>query len=222
MFKASLFEFLDDLGDNNNREWFNAHKAAYEADVREPCRAFVRTMAPVLKAHAPHLVADDRKVGGSLMRIYRDTRFGKDKTPYKTNVGIHFRHDAGKDVHAPGLYVHLEVGQVFIGGGMWVPSKEPLLQIRNAIATQGARWTRIQEELPADYAREGDRLKRGPKGFDKEHPMIEELKWKSFLVMRHSDIDEATSPEFVERITADLEAMKPMMGFLCEAIGQPF
>jgi uncharacterized protein (TIGR02453 family) len=221
-FSPSLFTFLRDLRENNNRDWFNAHKDTYEADVREPARAFVRAMAPHLMEWTPHLVADDRKVGGSIMRVYRDTRFSKDKTPYKTNVGIQFRHSAGKSAHAPGLYIHLSPGDVFVGGGMWMPPSGELKSIRGAISTQGSRWQRIVDELPERFERHGDKLKRGPKGFDLEDPMIEELKWKSFIAVRQSSEDDATTAGFVDRIVADLRDTSALMGFLCEAIGQPF
>ena len=105
-FDPSLFEFLEELADNNHRSWFQNNKERYETVVLEPSLAFIREFASRLKTISPYFVASDRRVGGSLMRVYRDTRFGKDKTPYKTNVGIQFRHEFGKDVHAPGFYVH--------------------------------------------------------------------------------------------------------------------
>jgi hypothetical protein len=101
MFDARCMNFLVDLGLNNQRAWFETNKQRYEDEVRQPALAFIRAMAPHLATIAPNFVASDKTVGGSLMRVYRDTRFAKDKTPYKTNVGIHFRHSAGKDVHAP-------------------------------------------------------------------------------------------------------------------------
>ena len=120
-FDASLLQFLEELADNNHRSWFQINKERYETAVLEPSLAFIREFAPRLKKISPYFVASDRRVGGSLMRVYRDTRFGKDKTPYKTNVGIQFRHEFGKDVHAPGFYVHLVPGQRFlalaVGGG---------------------------------------------------------------------------------------------------------
>ncbi|MCA9520487.1 MAG: TIGR02453 family protein, partial [Myxococcales bacterium] len=114
-FGDETLDFLEELSLNNNRDWFTAHKPRYESFVRDPALAFVRAMAPRLERLAPSLIADDRKMGGSLMRIYRDTRFSKDKTPYKTNIGIHFRHKSAKDVHAPGLYVHVGLDGHFVG-----------------------------------------------------------------------------------------------------------
>src|SRR5436190_4266885 len=102
-FRPELITFLEDLRFHNERDWFEAHKDNYERDVRGPALAFIDAMAPRLAMISPELVAAAQKVGGSLMRIHRDIRFARDKTPYKTNLGIQFRHAAGKDVHAPGL-----------------------------------------------------------------------------------------------------------------------
>mgnify|MGYP003430300666 FL=1 len=125
--------FLGDLAENNNRDWFEANKGRYEADVREPARAFVRAMAPRLLKISRELVADDRKIGGSIMRVHKDVRFSRDKSPYKTNLGIQFRHRTGKDVHAPGLYVHIQPGTLFLGAGMWHPEPDALHALRTAI-----------------------------------------------------------------------------------------
>src|SRR5262245_16529190 len=112
-FKPALFKFLKDLAKNNNRPWFEENKARFERDVRDPLLSFIGDFASPLAKISKHYLADPRPSGGSMFRIYRDTRFAKDKSPYKTHVAAHFRHSAGKDVHAPGFYVHLEPGQVF-------------------------------------------------------------------------------------------------------------
>ncbi len=144
-FDASLFQFLEELTDNNNRPWFQANKARYESEVREPSLAFIRAFEPRLKKISPYFVASDRRVGGSLMRVYRDTRFAKDKTPYKTNVGIQFRHEFGKDVHAPGFYVHIAPGECFLAMGVWRPDAESLALVRQAIVDHPDRWKRARE-----------------------------------------------------------------------------
>src|SRR5918999_5746112 len=114
-FSPALFAFLRELRRNNDREWFNANKRRYQEDVQEPALAFIADFAPRLERISPHFVADPRPVGGSLFRIYRDTRFGKDKTPYKTHAGIQFRHEDGKDAHCPGFYVHIDAEESFLG-----------------------------------------------------------------------------------------------------------
>ena len=127
-FQPSLFEFLEQLADNNNRPWFLENKPRYERDVLEPALAFIRAFEPRLKKISPYFVASDRRVGGSLMRVYRDTRFHKDGEPYKTNVGIQFRHEQGRDIHAPGFYVHIAPGECFLAVGLWRPEPEALGQ----------------------------------------------------------------------------------------------
>ena len=105
------------------------------------CALFSRMQEPMADI-APHFVAQPTRVGGSLMRIYRDTRFSNEKTPYKTNIGIQFRHEQAKDVHSPGYYVHIDPQQVFLGVGMWRPAAEPLRAIRERIAAHPAEWKR--------------------------------------------------------------------------------
>src|SRR5262245_19810153 len=107
--------FLSELKSRNDKAWFDKNKERYESDVREPARAFVRAMAPKLARFSSEFIADDSRVGGSIMRIHKDVRFSKDKSPYKTNLGIQFRHRTGKDIHAPGLYVHVDPAFSFLG-----------------------------------------------------------------------------------------------------------
>ena len=134
MFSKSTFKFLDQLAANNKRVWFEENKPRYEALVREPALEFIEAMAPALHTFAPHFRADSRKMGGSLMRVYRDARFSRDKTPYKTNIGIQFRHELGKDVHAPGFYVHIASTECFLAVGCWHPEPDALGRIRDFIA----------------------------------------------------------------------------------------
>ena len=109
-FTPATVKFLAELSDNNNRDWFNENKTRYEEEVLDVALRFIQSMQDPLADFAPHFTAIPKRMGGSLMRVYRDTRFSKDKTPYKTNIGIQFRHVLGKDVHAPGFYVHIEPG----------------------------------------------------------------------------------------------------------------
>ena len=169
----ALFDFLRELGANNERPWFEENKARYRAEVRDPMLDFIQAFAEPLAEISPHFRADPRANGGSLFRIYRDTRFSKDKTPYKTNVGAHFRHEAGKDAHAPGFYLHLEPGMCFAGCGVWHPDSPTLGRIRDAIVERPEEWTRIT--TGADFCRTfrlaGEALKRPPRGYDNpEHP----------------------------------------------------
>lgn len=221
-FDDELWRFLIELSQHNDRDWFNANKQRYEDHVRGPALAFVRGMAPRLEQLTPALQAIDKKVGGSLMRIYRDVRFSKDKSPYKTNVGIQFRHRAGKDVHAPGVYLHIDIEEVFIGCGLWQPDKEPLHAIRTRIAEQPDAWRGIIESAPFTddgWAQHGASLKRIPRGFDKAHPLAEELKRKSFIAVRPLEPELLESSALCDTIAEHVRTIRPYMAFLCGAIG---
>lgn len=219
-----LLAFIDELAQNNSRDWFKANQPRYEATVREPVRAFVRSMVPVLADHAPHLKADDRKVGGSMMRPQRDTRFSKDKTPYKTNVGIQFRHAAGKDVHAPGLYLHLSPEEVFIGLGMYRPASPDLKAIRARIDQEPDTFRGIVEssQLEAWEFGGGESLKRNPRGYDKDHPMGEWLRMKSHILVMHPSTDIFFDDDLAGRLGELLDSGRDYCAFLCGAIGQPW
>jgi uncharacterized protein (TIGR02453 family) len=174
-----LFRFLRELTRNNDRAWFNANKPRYIADVRDPLLAFISAFAPELAKFAPALVADPRPVGGSLFRIYRDTRFAKDKSPYKTAAGMSFRHADGNDVHGPIFYLHLEPGRVFSAAGIWYPPSDALKSIRDAIVAQPDRWKRVTRTKGCALD-DSERLSRPPRGYPADHPQIEDLKRKTF------------------------------------------
>jgi len=141
-------------------------------------------MAPRLKKVSKHFVADPRLNGGSVFRIYKDVRFSKDKLPYKTHGALQYRHALGKDTHAPGFYVHLDSEEVFSGGGVWGASSPQLRTIREAISAKGTGWKKTTNSAVFkkrfDQVR-GDRLTRAPRGFEKDDPMIEDIKRNSFL-----------------------------------------
>jgi uncharacterized protein (TIGR02453 family) len=222
-FTEATFGFLDELADNNERGWFEANKSRYERDVREPALALIRALGPRIEALAPHFRADDRKVGGSLMRIHRDTRFSKDKRPYKTNVGVQLRHERGDDVHAPGVYLHVASDQSFVGLGLWAPEAPALGAIRDRMVGDVARYRGIVEDprFLATFTRDehGESLKRPPKGFPPDHPLMEDLKRKSHLASARLTRAEVTF-ERLDAIIADrLLLGRPYLEFLCEAVG---
>ena len=136
----ALFDFMRELKANNDRSWFAENKSRFERDVRRPMMDFIIEFGDPLYDISPHLLAVPRQIGGSLFRIHRDTRFSKDKTPFKTNVGAHFRHRAGRDAHAPGFYLHLEPGICFAGCGVWRPASAALAEIREAIVAHPEEW----------------------------------------------------------------------------------
>jgi uncharacterized protein (TIGR02453 family) len=163
-FQPTLFEFLEQLADHNHRPWFQENKGRYEAEVLNPAMAFIRAFQPRLRRISAHFVASDRRVGGSLMRVYRDTRFVRDGAPFKTNVGIQFRHEQGRDVHAPGFYVHIAPGECFLAVGLWRPDPAALAQIRQGIVDAPDRWRRARDDrkFRERFALDGGSLRRPP------------------------------------------------------------
>lgn len=223
-FSPRLFKFLKDLAANNDREWFKANQDRYEDDLREPARAFISDFGPHLAKISPHFRADPRKVGGSLFRIHRDVRFSKDKSPYKTQTGIQFRHKAGRDAHAPGFYLHLQPGSCFVGVGIWHPDGETTKRIRTFLAGNTARWKRVTgaKSFRDKFELQGGSLKRPPRGFDPDHPLIEDLKRKDFIGVLSITQKEVTSPDFLKRFTAHCRSGSAFVEALCEATGVDF
>lgn len=221
MFSKATFTFLDELAANNDRAWFEANKLRYEALVREPALEFIAAMATPLAKFAPHFRADPRKMGGSLMRVFRDTRFARDKSPYKTNIGIQFRHELGKDVHAPGFYLHIAPGECFLGAGCWHPEADGLGRIRDLIAAQPKRWfsARNDKKFAAHWALAGDSLTRPPRGYAADHLALDDLKRKDFIGLAPLSLAEVTGPTLVKLATERFSAAVPLMKFLCEAQG---
>ncbi len=223
-FPIGLVHFLDELARNNTKPWFESNRERYESDVREPALAFIRAMQGPLATVSPHLLAVDKKVGGSLMRIHRDVRFSGDKTPYKTNVGIQFRHERGKDVHAPGFYLHIEPEEIFLGAGIWRPDAATLAAIRKAIAARPDAYRKARDaaSFRKHYELSGESLTRPPKGYDAEHPLIEDLKRKDHIGMCRLDADALFKPSVVKIVTTRFQAAAPYVGFLCHAVGLKF
>jgi uncharacterized protein (TIGR02453 family) len=223
-FTKDLFTFLVDLRKNNNREWFKANKPRYEQHVQEPALEFVSDFAPLLDEISPHFRADPRPVGGSLFRIYRDVRFSKDKSPYKTVIGIRFRHELGKDAHVPVFYLHLEPGGSFAGAGIWHPDSATLGKIRAAIAAYPEDWLSATREPPFAAVLElgGDSLKRAPAGTDPDHPLIEDLKRKDFVCYAMLDEKTVTGRGFLDEYARICQSSTPFVEFLCRAVDAPF
>lgn len=220
MFTKATLKFLDEIAANNNRAWFDQNRARYEALVREPALDFIDAMAPALQDFAPHFRADLRKVGGSLMRVFRDTRFSRDKTPYKTNIGIQFRHELGKDVHAPGFYVHISTAECFLAAGCWHPAADALSRIRDLVAQQPEQWFAARDDarFAAHWALDGDSLIRPPRGYAADHPAIDDLKRKDFIALAPLSPAEVIGPRLLERASAQFAAAVPLMKFLCDAL----
>lgn len=218
------FTFLRELKKNNDREWFATNKQRYEKQVLEPALSLIHDLQKPMDKIAPLISVEPKRVGGSLMRVYRDTRFSSDKTPYKTNIGIHFRHRAGKDVHAPAIYIHLSPEESFFGAGTWRPAADALKLIRNYLADNPAVWKKVRQNkvLNQQFKFHDDRLKSAPRGFDKTHPLIDDLRLKSFIVTKDLTTAEIQSPELVPLIVSLTRQARPLMIALCQALGQPY
>ena len=224
-FPEELFQFLEELADNNNREWFNANKDRYLDAVVEPVTDFICAIGDHLGSISDNFVADTRRNGGSMFRIYRDVRFARDKRPYKENVGCHFRHVAGKSAHAPGFYLHLQPGNVFVGAGIWKPPGPVLDNIRMAIVEHPERWAEVVNDknfLKRFSDIEGERLKRPPRGYDADHQFVEDLKLKSLFVKQYLDDDFVMSPKFFNEVLRAYADSAPLMRFITNSIGLPF
>ncbi len=219
-----LFQFLRELGRNNNRDWFTQNKSRYEQDVRDAAVQLVAELQKPLSKAAPMLNPIAKGHGGSVLRIYRDTRFAKDKTPYKTNVGISIRHQAGKDIHAPSIYIHLDAKECFIGAGCWRPDSQALAAIRTAIDKHPQKWIRVRDNksFRSEYHFAGDCLKTTPRDYPKDHPLIGDLRRVDFIAIAPLSIAQMTSDQVVAIVVDHVKKAKPWMTFLCDAIDIPY
>lgn len=223
-FTVRTLAFLTALAANNNREWFRANKSRYDEDVKEPALRFISDFSEPLKRISPRFRADPRANGGSLFRIYRDTRFSKDKSPYKTATGIHFRHEAARDAHAPGFYLHIQPGNCFMGGGIWRPGGPTLRKIRKSIDEDPDGWRRASRDPPfrATFELAGDSLVRAPKGYSVNHPLIEDLRRKDFIGVAPLGEDMLMPGDFLDTFERLCRTAAPYQRWLCEAIGVPY
>jgi len=220
-FPPALFGFLKDLAAHNDRAWFAENKHRYERDVKAPLLAFIADFDEHLVKISRHFTADPRPQGGSMFRIYRDTRFSHDKRPYKTHAAAQFRHGVGRDAHAPCFYLHLEPGEVFMGAGVWHPDGATLKRLRDAIAEHPKKWRQARDKTvgAGRLYMDGELLQRPPRGYDPDHPEIGDLKRKDFLVVADYTQKDACRADFIERFAGDCRAAGPFMKFLTEAAG---
>lgn len=232
-FGPALFDFFRDLRANNDKQWFEANRPRYEEAVLEPSKVFVLAFRKHLREISPHFQAEPRVRGGSLFRIHANRRFHPERPPYKEHAGIQFRHRSGGDVHAPGFYLHLEPeggpgadggGGCFIGMGVWHPDRDTLTAIREAIVEAPEGWTDVigDPDFADAFRLGGESLKRGPMGFDREHPLIDDIKRKDFIAVAETSEDEVVADGFVERFAARCRTGAPFVEWLCGAVGAPF
>jgi uncharacterized protein (TIGR02453 family) len=233
-FGPELFGFLRKLKRNNNREWFMAHKAEFEECVRDPFLRFIADVGPHLRRINPLIVADPHPTRGSLFRIYRDTRFSADKTPYKTHASAHFSGvTAGvrrtpsaaqgnaraavrlrEQIHLPGYYLHFQPGSCFLAGGLWRPEQPVVTQVRQRIVDHPERWKQARRGLTL----EGDALSRPPRGFAADHPLVEDLKRKDFIASIEFSEAQVCGDRLMNDFTAAARRLAPLLSFLTAAV----
>lgn len=218
-FPSSGFKFLKELDLNNNREWFVANKDTFDATLEE-VKIFFRNIHDLM-------AKTDSIEKFHVHRIYRDVRFSKDKTPYKTYFGLHL--GRMKPHLRGGYYVSIEPGRSFVGGGFWEPSKEDLSRIRQEIELDDSEFRTLLSApkfVNVFGELKGEELKTAPRGFDKEHPAIDLLRKKQFLLMRSFTDKEVLSPGFPKEVIATFEAMRPLFDYMSlvlttDANGEP-
>jgi uncharacterized protein (TIGR02453 family) len=228
-FSPAAQTFLRQLKRHNEREWFKARKEEFEALLQRPLKLFVEEMDVRLARLAPELHGDPKR---SIFRIHRDTRFSKDKTPYKTHVSCWFTHvraghGVGAETHGAGAgyYFHFEPGASMVAAGIWMPPRPALASIRARIATRGAELRKILEaralvQRYSSLSEEG-KLTRTPRGFDSDHPESDLLRHVSFTIstpLRDADMVSTSLPRVVEK---EFIAMRPLVRWLNDALGYP-
>lgn len=209
------FEFLKKLKKNNNRNWFQQNKELYEVQHQNTI-AFADELLALMNKH-DHIETPTGKK--SLYRIYRDVRFSKDKTPYKTHWAGGFRRATAQ--LRGGYYFHLEPGNTMVGGGFWAPNKEDLLRIREDIAMDDKPLRKIlsSKSFQDTFGTlQGEQLKTTPKGFDKEHLAIDLLRYKQFIVAKRFTDKEALSPDFAKQVNDTFKKMRPFFNYMSESV----
>jgi uncharacterized protein (TIGR02453 family) len=213
-FPSEAVTFLRSLARNNNREWFLPRKPLFEEKVKRPMWELVEAVNTTMKEFAPDYVTDPAK---AIYRFYRDTRFSKDKSPYKDHIAASFPRRGLGSEGAAGYYFAVSHKNVGIGGGVYMTQPQTLLAIRNHIAEHAGEFRKI---LQARSVRtlfsemHGEQLSRVPKGFAKDHPAEDLLRFKQFLLYSELPVDLATSPELYVEIRKRFRAMAPFLEFL--------
>ena len=223
-FQADLFTFLRDLAANNDRAWFEENRDRYQSVVREPALRFIVDFGEHLGRISPHFRADPRPQGGSLFRINRDIRFSHDKSPYKTHIGLHFRHAAGKDAHTPGFYLHLQPRESFVGVGLWHPDAPALAKLREAVVGDPTAWKKAAQgkRFTTAFTVTGDELVRVPRGYDPNHPLADVLRLKDYTALTSVTAKQVTGAGFLGEFAKLCADAAPFMEWQCRALGVPF
>ena len=212
-----VYEFLKDLAANNNRDWMHAHKKQYEAAKNE-FKVFVAELIKGISAFDSGVTGLEPK--DCIFRVNRDIRFSKDKSPYKTNFGASIMEGGRKSLN-PTYYIHIQPGKSFVAGGLYMPEPENLKKIRQEIDYNPEELKKIVQEerfVSAFGAMTGDRLKTTPKGYPKDHPNIELLRMKSFLVSKDLKDQDLISENAVKDVLVAYQVMYPFNRYFSVAI----
>ena len=217
-FTPKTLSFLRALKRNNRREWFMPRKHQYEEYVRAPMVTVVEALARDFRRFAPELEASPRT---SIFRVYRDTRFSEDKSPYKTHIAAAFRWRSLPKGESAGLYFEVTPGWVWCGGGYYAPPTPQLVRIRQHVADTFPEIDRIVRAAAFRRAfgeLDGERLTRVPRGFAKDDPAAEYLRYRSFLAGREFPGTFATDAAFYPTLVATFKAAMPLVRFLTEPL----
>lgn len=211
MLQKSTLEFLTQLKENNNREWFTENKKRFDSEQKTTKTFFTQILTDLEKIDSIEKM--------QMHRIYRDIRFSKDKTPYKNHFSVSF--DRTKPLLRGGMYLHIENDASFVGGGFWEPNNEDLFRIRKEIELDASDLKEIiTDKTFVSYfgTLEGEELKTAPKGFDKTHPDIELIRKKQFVIRRKFSNKEVLSPNFQEEVLATFKAMRPFFDYMSDVL----
>jgi len=211
----SSFDFLNALKLNNNREWFNLHKAEFEKEQGH-LQVFAEALLQKMNIHDVIETASGKK---SLYRIYRDTRFSTDKTPYKIHWSGSFKR--ATKYRRGGYYFHIEPGNSFVGGGFWGPNPQDLKLIREDIAFDATPLRKILNDptfTSVFETLEGEQLKTTPKGFDAGHEAIDLLRYKQFVLRKRFMDAEVLDPHFVDQVNSTFKNMRPFLDYMSEVL----
>ena len=226
-FSSASLGFLRQLARHNQRTWFEAHRAEYGEHVQQPMAELVEEMDLRMKVFAPEMMGDPKR---SIFRIYRDVRFSKDKSPYKTHAACWFFHadgssKVGREAHGggAGFYLHLQPAASFVGGGCWMPPRPALQKFRSAIAADPRGFERVvlapRLRRRLGGLSEESMLKRVPRGFENDHPAADWLRHQSFTVGRRLTDAEVKSARLTTMLSSDFQAMLPLVRWLNSTLG---
>ncbi len=218
-FPREGIRFLEKLKRNNNRPWFDKRKSEYEDLVKFPMQCLIASLVPRMAEIAPEIELHPRR---SIFRIYRDVRFSKNKSPYKTNIAASFQYRGLKaPTELPGLYIGIEPGEIYVGGGLYLPTGDQLKAIRKAIVDQPDEFLavvtnkRFRQQLGG---LEGEKLLKAPLGYPKDHPMIEYLRYKQFFAGKEMGHEPCLKASFVDVVCRAFADTMPLVRWLHKAV----